>query len=111
MHHQDRRSLQVNVGVDPNAVIAREAQIMSEAHAALHAARSQVESIQHEAQAHSRGVEHRANVLVSELQANHQKELAQVQDDAHQAFSEAQQAVYESQQRLQVSEARNRELT
>ena len=60
VHHQDQRSAQVNVGVDPNAVIAREAQIMSEAHAALHAARSQVESFQHEAQAHSHGIEHRA---------------------------------------------------
>ena len=108
---QDQRSVQVNVGVDPNTVIAREAHIVSEAHAALSAARSQVESIQHEAQVHSQGIEHRANALVSELQANHQKELAQVQDVAQQAFHDAQQAMNESQQRLQVSEARNQELT
>ena len=48
---------------------------------------------------------------MSELQARHQKELAQVQDVAQQALQEAQRAINESQQRLQVSEARDRELT
>ena len=111
VHHQDQRSMQVTIGVDPDAVIAREAHIMSEAHAVVNAARSQVETMQYEAQAHSQGVEHRATLIVNELQANHQKELAQVQDVAQHAFNEAQQAMLESQQRLQMSENRNRELT
>ena len=66
-----------------------------------------MESIQHETQVHPQGIEHRANALVSELQATHQKELAQVQDVAQQAFRDAQQAMNDSQQRLQVSEAGN----
>ena len=110
VHQHDQRALQVNVGVDPDQVIAREAQIMSEAHAALNIAHSQVESIRHEAHSHAQGVEHRATMLVGELQVAHQKELEQVQDVAQKAFCETQKAFDDSQQRLQVSEARNREL-
>ena len=42
--NQDQRSMQVNVGVDPELVVAREAEIMSQAHAAVNAARSELES-------------------------------------------------------------------
>lgn len=42
--NQDQRSMQVNVGVDPELVVAREAEIMSQAHAAVNAATSELES-------------------------------------------------------------------
>jgi len=94
--------MQVNVGVDPELVVAREAEIMSQAHAAVNAARSQLESetsafrdqvvsIQHEAQSHTQSVEFSAGEMVSQMQTQHAKELEHVKrvaNEAHGAASE-----------------------
>ena len=87
--NQDQRSMQVNIGLDPEQVVARETKIMSQAHAAVNAARSQLESetsamrdqvasIQHEAQSHTQSVEFRATEIVSQMQTQHARELDHV---------------------------------
>lgn len=102
--NQDQRSMQVDIGVDPEQVVAvaREAEIMSQAHAAVNAARSQlgsetsamlnqVASIQHEAQSHTQSVEFRAGEIVSQMQTQHARELNHVKhvaNEAHSATSE-----------------------
>ena len=102
--NQDQRSMQVNIGVDLEQVVAvaREAEIMSQAHAAVNAARSQlgsetsamlnqVASIQREAQSHTQSVEFRAGEIVSQIQTQHARELDHVKhvaNEAHSATSE-----------------------
>ena len=110
VHNPDQRAMQVNVlrqvniGVGPEQVVAvaREAEIMSQAHAAVNAARSQlgsetsamlnqVASIQHEAQSHTQSVEFRAGEIVSQMQTQHARELDHVKhvaNEAHSATSE-----------------------
>ena len=100
--NQDQRSMQVNIGSDPEQVIARESEIMSQAHAAVNAARSQLESetsamrdqvasMQHEAQSHTQSVVFRASEIVAQMQTQHAKELEhlkQVANEAHGVASE-----------------------
>jgi len=102
--NQDQRSMQVNIGVDPEQVVAvaREAEIMSQAHAAVNAARSQlgsetsailnqVASIQHEAQSHTQSVEFRAGEIVSQMQTQHARELDHVKHVANEARATSEQ--------------------
>ena len=100
--NQDQRSMQVNIGSDPEQVIARDSEIMSQAHAAVNAARSQLESetsamrdqvasIQHEAQSHTQSVVFSASEIVAQMQTQHAKELEhlkQVANEAHGVASE-----------------------
>ena len=124
----DQRTLQMNMGVPADQVIARESELMSQAHAAVSAARTetqvimshaesevralqeQVQVVQGEAQsrvleahAHVQSVESQASRLVDEMQRTHKEEVEKLQDIAQRAYAEAQ-------QQLSVSEDRNRQL-
>ena len=73
--------------------------VQGEAQSSIHEARTQVT----EAQAKVQSIESRASVLMAEMQANHRKEIVELQDVAQRAYSD-------SQQQLRVAEERNREL-
>ena len=93
--------MQVNVGVDPELVVAREAEIMSQAHAAVNAARSELESetsafrdqvvylFSMKPQSHTQSVELSAGEMVSQMQAQHAKELEHVKHVAIEAHGAA----------------------
>ena len=132
----DQRSVQLlSVGVDPGQVVAREAEILQQAHAAVSEARGQTQRVMSqaesevralqshaqtvqgeaqssiheartqvtEAQAKVQSIESRASVLMAEMQANHRKEIVELQDVAQRAYSD-------SQQQLRVAEERKCEL-
>lgn len=103
LHQCDQRAVQVNVGVDPEQVIAREAEILSQAHAAVNAARSQCQSETSamrnqvdQAVSHSHNVEARASELVNDMQVKHQRELDHVQQVANEAFRASQEQLHQA---------------
>ena len=124
-HAYDQRSMQVQVGMDPVAVIQHVQGVERHAHAAIHEARSEVTStqrladqavqnivqearthvseVQAQAQVQVQSVETRAQAIVSDMETIYQREMAQIQDTAQRAYEE-------SQHRLLQIEDRNREL-
>ena len=113
-HNQDQRVLQLNVGVSPEHVIEREANVISQAHAAINEVRSQsaqevdamrnhVASVHQQVQVHTMNVERHANDLLSDLQVRHQDEIAQLQSIANVAHQE-------SQHRYDMVQAENQQL-
>ena len=124
-HAYDQRSMQVQVGMDPVAVIHYVQGVERHAHAAIHEARSEVTStqrladqavqnivqearthvseVQAQAQVQVQSVETRAQAIVSDMETNYQREIAQIQDIAQRAYED-------SQHRLSQMEDRNREL-
>ena len=113
-HNQDQRVLQVNVGVSPEHVIEREANVISQAHAAINEVRSQsaqevdamkshVENVHQQVQIHTTNVERHANDLITDLQNRHREEIAQLQSIANNAHQE-------SQQRYEMVQAENQRL-
>ena len=124
-HAYDQRSMQVQVGMDPVAVIQHVQGVERHAHAAIHEAHSEVTStqrladqavqnivqearthvseVQAQAQVQVQSVETRAQAIVSDMETNYQREIAQIQDIAQRAYED-------SQHRLSQMEDRNREL-
>ena len=124
-HAYDQRSMQVQVGMDPVAVIQHVQGVERHAHAAIHEARSEatstqrladqavqnivqearthVSEVQAQAQVQVQSVETRAQAIVSDMETNYQREIAQIQDIAQRARED-------SQHRLSQMEDRNREL-
>ena len=124
-HAYDQRSMQIQVGMDPVAVIQHVQGVERHAHAAIHEARSEVTStqrladqavqnivqearthvseVQAQAQVQVQSVETRAQAIVSDMETNYQREIAQIQDIAQRAHED-------SQHRLSQMEDYNREL-
>ena len=131
VHNHDQRSVyvdqrQVNVGLDPFQVQAREDNLMAQANAAVTAARQQVHVVESQAQQFvmnarseaqsavedsqrqaqqavvaARSVEERAHGLVEQMNERHQQELSHVQSIAQEAFVASQQRLLEADQKIQ----------
>ena len=124
-HAYDQRSMQVQIGMDPVAIIQYIQGVKRLAHVAIHEVRSEVTStqrladqgvqnivqearthvseVQAQAQVQVQSVETRAQAIVSDMETNYQKEIAQIQDIDQRTYED-------SQHRLSQMEDRNREL-
>ncbi len=96
----DQRLMQVNVGVDPQQVATREAEIMSQAHAAVSEAREQTQRVMSQADSEVRAlreVVHDTKSKASSSLQEAQSRVIQAESHAHSVESQAHRLVEEIQ--------------
>ena len=99
-HSHDQRLMQVNVGVDPQQVATREAEIMSQAHAAVSEAREQTQRVMIRADSEVRAlreVVHDTKSKASSSLQEAQSRVIQAESHAHSIESQAHRLVEEIQ--------------